>query len=566
MAFFYKSVKTFALIFLAGLSTGLFAQTMLSKQVIIANGGKYEASNPTDWVSVQSFSPVLGTNSVFDTIFTQSVQDVVVHGKMAWVAAQDSIVAYNLDTYTRIAAVADSGLSRLCYAEGQLIVTKQYPLMHDFVQVRNANDLSLLYSVPEVSGEAAKTVVANGIAYVAVNSGWMGVDGKIAVINLENQQFVEEIALGSNAIGIADLYLHDSKVISVNRTPYGSDQGSISVLDTESRLATTTLIDGVVSKGFSVSPSQNLLYFVLNNGVASFDLTAQELVQESIIEDQGSASWISISSGAYDESLDQFYVNITDYASFGQGKVFNSLGDSLSSFILDIAPESCDIQYVQDFQFDDLTYIVGEGEHKAIFLIDFRDGSETHTYAWGYRFDGEKTAEDMLNDIVASDENLNAVVSGGFLNDIVYKTQSGIAGEPDWWSTWSGNNIVGLSMNMGLSEVLTDGAWFGCSYGFMPIPVMPSDPTPAQNTTTIADKASLSVQVFPNPATDYIRISGLNQTCEAATLTDISGQEIIVLSDVHNNTDIQLQGLSSGIYLLQLNVHGQILRKKIIKN
>src|ERR1035437_7340767 len=81
-------------------------------QVIVANGGKFETIPPfADCVSVQKYDPVSHAVTVFDIIRTQSVQDLIIRGNFAYVAAQDSIVMYNLDTYHRVAAVPDSGLN-----------------------------------------------------------------------------------------------------------------------------------------------------------------------------------------------------------------------------------------------------------------------------------------------------------------------------------------------------------------------------------------------------------------------------------------------------------------------
>lgn len=49
-----------------------------------------------------------------------------------------------------------------------------------------------------------------------------------------------------------------------------------------------------------------------------------------------------------------------------------------------------------DFGFDDITYWVGEGENEAAFVVEWVDGSETLTLAWGYRWDGTAYGSDMV--------------------------------------------------------------------------------------------------------------------------------------------------------------------------
>ncbi len=111
----------------------------------------------------------------------------------------------------------------------------------------------------------------------------------------------------------------------------------------------------------------------------------------------------------------------------------------------------------------DIQFWVGAGPDTSVLVIDFQDGTDDHSYAWGWLHNGG-TGEDMLNAIVAADPNLWAEVTGGFLSSLTYGDHAGIGGDPDWWSTWSGTSMGDMSMNMGLSEELGNGSWFACSY------------------------------------------------------------------------------------------------------
>jgi hypothetical protein len=119
------------------------AQTMSwVKQVISVNSGKFEASPPyLDFVTVQAFNPSNQSVNGFNTIFTQSAQDILIHGQFAYIAAQDSLIKYNLNNYDRVAAIADSGLSKLGIYHNRLIVSKQYPVNTYFVEVLDTANL-----------------------------------------------------------------------------------------------------------------------------------------------------------------------------------------------------------------------------------------------------------------------------------------------------------------------------------------------------------------------------------------------------------------------------------------
>ena len=121
-------------------------------QVIIVNGGKFEGPPYTDYVTVQKYDPVTHIVTVFDKIYTQSTQDVIIDGHFAYVAAQDSIIKYDIDTYQRVAAIADSGLAKLYKYGNKVLVSKQYPIKRFFLEVLDDN-LSLLARVQNISGE-----------------------------------------------------------------------------------------------------------------------------------------------------------------------------------------------------------------------------------------------------------------------------------------------------------------------------------------------------------------------------------------------------------------------------
>lgn len=118
----------------------------------------------------------------------------------------------------------------------------------------------------------------------------------------------------------------------------------------------------------------------------------------------------------------------------------------------------------QTFTKADVRYWVGSGPDSTVLVVDFHDGTEDSSYAWGYLHGAGATAEEMVNAIAAADANLAVDIQGGFLNSVTYNSHAGIGGQPDWWSTWSGTDLDGMQMNMGLAETLSNGSWFGCSY------------------------------------------------------------------------------------------------------
>ena len=125
---------------------------------------------------------------------------------------------------------------------------------------------------------------------------------------------------------------------------------------------------------------------------------------------------------------------------------------------------------------DDVVFWLGEGDQEAYFLVDFRDESEDPSFGWGIRFNEEDQVSmgNALALIAEADSGFTWADTGGFLNDIIYNHHQGLDSDPDWWSTWSGDAVDALGMQGGISETLSDGRWYGVSYGFTPVPVAPT--------------------------------------------------------------------------------------------
>jgi len=315
-------------------------------QVIVVNSGKFESSAPYfDYVTVESYNPATQVTNIFNTIYTQSAQDVVIKGNMAYVAAQDSIIMYNIDTYQRVAAVSDSGLSRLYLFNDKLVVTKKYPIKRFFVEVLNASNLALLAMVQNISGDCGAATSNKDTLYVAVNGGYSGLEGHLACISNSSWLLGREINFGTAAVGISDLYNYNGYLYSINQTPSGSSaSGSITQYNLFYLNFNNILLSGKVGYGCGIK--DNLLYLNFNGGIGSFDLNTLTIANGSIIPAPMSSN-LFINAGQIDYVNGNLYL---DYGNrpptFGIGIVASATtGDSLTSFPTGINAYSLAIDY-----------------------------------------------------------------------------------------------------------------------------------------------------------------------------------------------------------------------------
>ena len=167
------------------------------------------------------------------------------------------------------------------------------------------------------------------------------------------------------------------------------------------------------------------------------------------------------------------------------------------------------------FTAQDVKFFVGTGDQTAYLVVDFKDGTEDRSYAWGYRFNAadEPTMLDILTAVQTAEPAFTIDQTGGFLNDIYYNSHSAEGGNPDWWSTWQGDSSTTFAMNGGVGEDVEDGMWFGCSYGF-------SNPTSQAPVTPIAAYSSLWLDAANITATTGFGTKSIMVIVDLGTETD----------------------------------------------
>ncbi len=328
----------------------IFAQNRSAidvNQVLVVSGGAF--TNPDDYVTVTTYNPSDSSTTEFGTVFTQSVQCAVVFDHFLYVAAQDSIVTYDIDSYQRVAAVFAGGVNQLAATDDKLIASFWYPDTADFVKIYNRADLSQLAIISEVSDEAAGIAVYNNKAYVAVPGGWTATTGKLAVINLETNSFIEEIDLGTEGSGINNVYVYEEGdnhyLITVNKTPWGGTAGYLTKIDLSDMSALSQMVNAILGKGVDLVNDEGVLYALINGGIGSISATDLTIVDTNIVASPA----MSIAGAAFDHIHNQFYVTTTDYASVGNGVIYNMDGDSTGNFEAGISAEAVAIDY-RDFE------------------------------------------------------------------------------------------------------------------------------------------------------------------------------------------------------------------------
>ncbi len=81
-----------------------------------------------------------------------------------------------------------------------------------------------------------------------------------------------------------------------------------------------------------------------------------------------------------------------------------------------------------------------------------------------------------------------------------------------------------------------------------------------RNTSAVEDNLLESIKLYPNPAQDKLNIAGLEGEKFQVKLKNMNGQII----SVHQSAELDLSGLSAGVYLVEITTAGQRINQKLI--
>ncbi|PID93462.1 MAG: hypothetical protein CSA95_07835 [Bacteroidetes bacterium] len=340
--------KLYQLLVFVGLSQMLFAQYDVLN-TYVASGGSF--SNPDDYVEIKKIDPTDYSVTLLNTIYTQSVSDLLIYRDKMFVAAADSLIAYDLKTGTRYAAIAVSNTNKLSVVNNHLWLSRQAgvsgpPADGIYLKVFNMEDLSLVKDVEGIPADAAYVNFCGDFIYVTVPGDWSSTIGRIAVLDLSTYTLQRVEDLGADAVGIYNIYRRGDMLWIVCKTPYMGTNGSFVAYDPAN--ATYEVITQEASFGFGagMDVENNRSFLLYNSTIAYYDFNAQTFT--AVAPDPGSSNFISYASAAYERGADLLWTNATDYTSFGTCKVYNMEGEELGSAEVGISPEAMGFHYKDD--------------------------------------------------------------------------------------------------------------------------------------------------------------------------------------------------------------------------
>lgn len=486
------------------------------KEVVILNGGMF--GDPTQNVVVTTYNPFTGVYRQSDTIHTQSSQDLLLDGDVAYVAAQDSIVKIDLTDMSRLAANAFPGPSTygLELHGNLLFVGNWYGQSDSNLYVFNANNLSLNKIIGNIFTGVKGMAIVGDTLYVSQNltsSAWSDSAGYLAVVDLNTLSYVRDIP-GDGVSDMGKLTVRNGQVWSLN-----SASNTYTVYNPATGGITQTAFANDVSGGYLSNTliNNDTLWATFDGALGAYDLANDALVIDSLID-------TTIVGFVMDDVANLFYITATDYFSYTAGLIYDRTGTLQGGFDVGFAPEVIKPRWAVN---------------TAPVAVNDQDTTTENTdvMLMVLANDNDVDNDSLILNIATPPTNGTAVV---IANHILYTPTTGFIGADSVQYQICDVSAASLCANA-WAKVWVD---------------------PPTGVSELGE--DILINIYPNPVMDELNLTANTAAPLKVLITDVTGR-IVTQSILQNQSKLDTRHWAKGMYVVELTGDGVLSRKQVIK-
>ncbi len=209
---------------------------------------------------------------------------------------------------------------------------------------------------------------------------------------------------------------------------------------------------------------------------------------------------------------------------------------------------------------DAILFWTGNGQNSAVIAVNW--AAPDTCLAWGVKWNGNATVQDLMDTIVAYDSRFT-YTGTGMLSDIIYTAdghtfQLTAESASPWGNYWMYNINGAAAQEMFNTQQVNNGdfvKWGDPNSGIMVDSanwayVWTTTVTPVSVPTVGIDDVKVAIEaLWPNPTTDVVNVS-INRPVKAE-LYDLNGRSMAAFN-LHEGTNaISLAHLNAGVYMLR---------------
>ncbi len=336
------------------LSANLFAQS--PTKILIANEGFNDFSTGEQVVkpSIAVYDIATNEYQILEEIEgSKFTSDIEVDGDFFYVAADNKVLKYDINTLQRVLTLDVDGVRKLAFYEDQMIITRgDFGVTFDhYVQSYDKNDFSLLYELDQVDGpefSSEDIVVENGMAYIAVNNAFEfpNYKGLVGVLDLQSKTYVKELSLGVNGDNPDYMTIENGVLYTLNNQDFSTS--SVSQINLTSDEVSTNDLLTAGGCGSSIFAKGKFHYQVSGEDlIKSYDFD-QNATIGNLLEGR------FIYGLHYEPVTNIYYAGETDFVSSGSLFSFNEQGELLNEFNVGVSPGNITFVYESSSDVNDL--------------------------------------------------------------------------------------------------------------------------------------------------------------------------------------------------------------------
>ena len=317
-------------------------------QVLVLNEGYFDFSLNQTVVppTIGSYDPISEVYTTLDTLTnSRFASDMIIEGDFVYVAADNILYKYDINTMNIVATQNISGIRNLAVWNDKIAVSRgDYDnttfapiFFNSYLQFYNTSDLSFYSELDTITGPKWSTqnmIVENDNLYITINNAFEfgNEKGIVGVVDMTSMSYINEIDLGPDGKNPDNLLIRGNKLYTVNNKDWSG--ASISEIDITSSNSITTNIS-LVSTGCGTSclKDDKIIYQISQD---------TELYEWDLLGAPNAGSPLGFSQNFYElavNNLDGYiYASSTDFFSYGTINIYDQNNNFVKSFNTSITP------------------------------------------------------------------------------------------------------------------------------------------------------------------------------------------------------------------------------------
>jgi len=343
-----------------------YSQDQYVHQILILNEGCYDygMNEILEPVTIGVYDIETNTyNTIVEIENVRFASDLIIDEDYFYVAADNKILKYDLNSYDLLFSVEHIGVRKLMIYEEKLFVTRgEYDsstfgpvFFESYLDVFLKDDLAHFLSFDTTNGPQWSTenlLINDNQLYVTINNAyeWGNYKGILGIVDLSNMTYTFEIDLGEDALNPINMMLYNNTIYTLNNKNW--DGSSVSMVDLTVSTTPETMILSNVSAGCGVSIIRDEKFIYQKSNETELYSFSLENTEQMNLEPNFNYNYYALAENPLNGHL---YAAIANFTSNSGVIIYDEDNNEINTFFADVATSKIvfDIRMNNNFSLKD---------------------------------------------------------------------------------------------------------------------------------------------------------------------------------------------------------------------